>query len=247
MNKITFFVALFFCVGIWGCEGDDTPQQKGKSDAIFNPNLTYGSMTDIDGNEYKTIKIGKQTWMAQNLRVTHYRNGDPINYDADSLTNWNEVKVGTYCTPLCTKNLDTIATYGLLYNGYAITDKRNIAPKGWRVPSKEDVEELWEYLETLRTPEDRIRSGGRLKEVGTKHWSAPNIATNSSGFTLLPTRVRSRNGFIATYPNTGSCTTKTIVNSVLLFGLFTCSEHDLKGIGGWGLVQGSTVRCIKEN
>ncbi len=127
-------LTLLLCVSIMGCE-EDAPPRKGKSDAVFNPNLTYGSMTDIDGNEYKTITVGKQTWMAQNLRVTHYRNGDPINFDTDSTTNWSTIKIGTYCTPLNTSNIDTIATYGLLYNGYAVIDSRNIAPKGWRVPT----------------------------------------------------------------------------------------------------------------
>ncbi len=244
MKLKLLFVALLLCMGIMGCE-EDAPPRRGKSDAMFNPNLTYGSMTDIDGNVYKTITVGKQTWMAQNLRVTHYRNGDPINFDTDSLTDWNKIKVGTYCTPYATTDLDTIATYGLLYNGYAVIDSRNIAPKGWRVPTKEDIDQLYAYLRTLKTPEDPIRLGGRLKEVGTKHWTPPNIATNSTGLTLLPTTERYNIGFMPKYYITSLLTTQT-KSGRHSWTYGATSFTDLGGIGKTPLVFGNAVRCIKE-
>ncbi len=238
---------------ILGCEKEDTPTlRKGKSNAIFNPNLKYGSVTDIDGNTYKTIKIGTQTWMAENLRVTHYQNGDSIPFD--SISDWYDINKGIYCTPYNTTNVDTIATYGLLYNGFAIKDARKIAPKGWRIPTQADIEKLYEYLTSLETPEDKIRIGGRLKEVGTKHWCEPNIATNSSGFTLLPTPIRSGTKynlnenrfawlFTISYKkdeeNEGESFKRFFVYGVL-------NMTDVKRIGYMSHYYGLPIRCIKE-
>ncbi len=189
MNRFNFIIIVaLFLLGITSCKKEETSPSVGHSDAIFNPNLKYGVLTDIDGNKYKTIKVGNQEWMAQNLRVTHYRNGDPI--PLDSTSNWDDLKEGRYCMANNDTNIDTIATYGLLYNGYVVLDKRNVAPEGWRIPTKEDVNILYKYLESLETPEDLIREGGRMKETGTKHWNSPNIASNSSGLTFLPNVIR---------------------------------------------------------
>jgi uncharacterized protein (TIGR02145 family) len=139
-------------------------------------------VTDIDGNEYKTITIGTQTWMAENLRVTHYRDGDPLSAGT-SKTSWDNLPpgVGAYCNYGFTSNASSTAVYGRLYNWYAVSDSRNIAPEGWHVPT--DAE--WTTLTTFLGG-DQV-AGGLMKEAGTTHWIAPNTgATNSSGFTALP-------------------------------------------------------------
>ena len=104
----------------------------GISTAVFNPNLTYGEMTDQDGNTYKTISIGTgkaaQTWMAENLRVTSYRNGDPIPY-VNNTNQWEDLTTGAQCTYNNTDDINYIATYGRLYNWYAVVDSRNIERK----------------------------------------------------------------------------------------------------------------------
>ncbi len=158
---------------------------------IFNPNLTYGMMTDIDGNEYKTITIGTQTWMAENLKTTKYRNGDPIANVTEN-TAWTALATGAFCW----YNNDAAsykAIYGALYNWYAAADSRNIAPAGWHVPSDLEWATLFEYLggESL--------AFGKLKETGTTHWLTPNAdATNISGFTALPGGQRScDNGYFS--------------------------------------------------
>ena len=144
---------------------------------IFNPNLTYGTMTDIDGNVYKTITIGTQTWMAENLKTMKYRNGDPISNVTDA-TAWKSLSMGAYCW--YNNDVANKATYGGLYNWYAVADIRNIAPLGWHVATDVEWTTLSDFLggETV--------AGGKLKESGTTHWTSPNTgATNSSGFTAL--------------------------------------------------------------
>lgn len=90
------------------------------------------TISDIDGNTYDIIKIGNQWWMAENLKVTHYQNGDPIP-NVISSSDWVNLKTGAYC--IYDNNFANVATYGRLYNWYAVVDKRNIAPKGWHVPT----------------------------------------------------------------------------------------------------------------
>lgn len=173
-----------------GCKngGDDT---NGKTTAAFNPGKTYVTMTDQDGNEYETITIGTQTWMAENLRTTHYRNGEDIPEVTDN-TAWTRLSTGAYCNYNNTRNSDTIATYGRLYNWYAVSDSRNICPKGWHVPTNEDWITLTTYLGG-----DSV-AGGKMKETRTAHWKNPNTgASNESGFTALPGGGRNENGVLS--------------------------------------------------
>jgi uncharacterized protein (TIGR02145 family) len=193
--KISVLV-LFVILVIIACkkEKSDNPTN-GKTTAVFNPGLTYGTMTDQDGNEYKTIVIGTQTWMAENLRTTKYRDGTAIPNITDK-TAWEALTTGAYCNYNNTTSADTIATYGRLYNWYAATDSRNIAPAGWHVPTDAEWETLIYYLGGFRV------AGGKMKETGTTHWISPNTgATNESGFTALPSGLRL--GYIyGTFDNT---------------------------------------------
>ncbi len=146
-------------------------------------------VTDIDGNVYKTITIGKQIWMVENLKVTHYRNGEIIpNVTKD--TAWLNLTTGAFCN----FNNDTTYAliYGHLYNWYSVNDNRNIAPKGWHIPSDNEWKTLTDYLGG-----DSI-SGSKLKEIGISHWLTPNKgATNETGFTALPGGCVAFNGVFA--------------------------------------------------
>ena len=93
------------------------------------------SNTNIDENVYQTVTIGSQVWMAENLKVTHYRNGDAIQNVTDDST-WSNLYIdetGAYCN--YNNDANNADTYGYLYNWYAVADTRNIAPEGWHVPS----------------------------------------------------------------------------------------------------------------
>ncbi len=137
-----------------------------------------GTVTGIDGNIYHTIYIGTQQWMVENLKVNHYRNGESIPNVTDN-TEWLNLTSGACCDYNNTPG--NSVTYGKLYNYYAIRDDRNIAPTGWRIPTEDDWTELSEYLG------GRLVAGGKLKEMGTIHWTSPNTgASNETGFTALP-------------------------------------------------------------
>jgi len=146
-----------------------------------------GTVTDIDGNVYHTVKIGTQVWMVENLKVTKFNNGEEI----EIVT--GEKSADSWPTPLyCWYNNDPIANekYGVLYN-YRIVHQTYlvplyIAPKGWHVPSDEDWKTLADYLG------GELVAGGKLKSKGTLEannglWHSPNSgATNEAGFSALP-------------------------------------------------------------
>jgi len=143
-----------------------------------------GTVSDIDGNIYITIKIGNQWWMVENLTVTHYRNGDEIPNVTEN-TEWKSLLTGAYCN--YNNNTDNALTYGKLYNWYAVDDNRQLAPEGWHVPSDTEWQMLINYLGGS--------SVGKMKETGITHWNNPNTgATNESGFTALPGGYRNFNG-----------------------------------------------------
>ncbi len=148
-------------------------------------------VTDADGNVYQTIKIGNQWWMKENLKVTHYRNGDPIPDITNGLA-WGNLTSGAYCD----YNHDTsnVSTYGRLYNWYAVNDSRNIAPPGWHVPTDDDWKELEIFLGMSNADADkddqyRGSTGNKLK--ATSGWQRDGNGTNESGFTALPAGFRS--------------------------------------------------------
>ena len=128
-------------------------------------------VTDVDGNRYTTVKIGTQVWMVENLKVTRYRNGDPIPNVTDN-NSWNVLTTDAYCN----YNNDTanVSAYGRLYNWYAVNDNRKIAPTGWHVPSDEEWATLGDFLGGNNI------AGGKMKEPGTTHWISPNPVVNQS-------------------------------------------------------------------
>ena len=137
-----------------------------------------------DSKEIKSVRIGNQVWMAENLNVDHYQNGDAIPEvkDADQ---WSMLYSGAWC--YYDNDIANGKVYGKLYNWYAVKDSRGLCPTGWHVPS--DVE--WTALENYLGGKEV--AGGKMKSISG--WNAPNTgATNSSGFTALPCGYRDPNG-----------------------------------------------------
>jgi uncharacterized protein (TIGR02145 family) len=134
------------------------------------------TVTDIDGNVYTTVSIGNQVWMAENLKVTKYRDGTAIP-TGHSNSDWISHSTGASYA-IYKDNSSNADTYGYLYNWYAVNDNHNLAPEGWHVPTQDEWKTLIDYLDG---------DGGKLKETGTTHWESPNAgATNESGFTAIP-------------------------------------------------------------
>src|SRR5665213_259324 len=146
-------------------------------------------VTDIDGHQDKTVKIGTQIWMAENLNVSHCRNGDPIPEVEDNAT-W--VKIFKNGKPAwCNYNNDADygQKYGKLYNMNAVKDRRGVAPKGWHIPTDADWTILANYLGGW------LLAGRKMKT--TSGWVRTKLGaddrdngTNESGFAALPTGFR---------------------------------------------------------
>jgi len=149
-------------------------------DALFEELYSEGALRvrDFDNNYYNTIKIGNQTWMAENLRTTHYNDGTLIDKVTDNGA-WAGLTTAAYCW-YANDSTANAFTYGAFYNWYAV-NTGNLCPIGWRVPTHDEWTTLTDYLGTASI------AGGKLKETGTTHWSSPNTgATNETGFTARP-------------------------------------------------------------
>ncbi len=160
-----------------------------KSDGPVPAMAIPDSVTDIDGNVYHPVKIGIQVWLIENLRTTHYRNGDPIP-EVPATSRWGRSDSGACCN--YNNMMQNSLIYGKLYNWPAVHDQRNLCPAGWHVPDENE----WATLVSFAGGE--TTAGGRLKEFGFSHWLAPNTAaTNETGFTALPAGYRNDTGVFA--------------------------------------------------
>lgn len=139
--------------------------------------ISASACIDYDGNAYPTFTIGNQVWMAENLRVTHYRNGSAIPNVTDGGA-WSGLSSGAYCWYGNDQN--TNGKFGALYNWYAVDDNRGLCPNGWHVPTDTEWTTLTTYLGGTAV------AGGKMKSTSDL-WSTPNEdATNNSNFSGLP-------------------------------------------------------------
>lgn len=147
-------------------------------------NFNYSTLTDIEGNTYKTILIGDQIWMAENLRSTYYNDGTPIPLVTET-SDWSSLSSPAFCW--YENNIESYKkTYGALYNWFAVNTGK-LCPKGWHVPSDAEWHKLILYLDVsaLFSNPESLTAGGKLKSID--FWQDSNIgATNSSGFNALP-------------------------------------------------------------
>jgi uncharacterized protein (TIGR02145 family) len=197
-----------------------------------------GLLSDIDGNTYKTVTIGTQTWMAENLRVARYKDGTAIPLVTDA-TSWANLTTPGFCW----YNNDEAtykATYGALYNWYTVSTG-NLCPAGWHVPTNDE----WITLATYSGGSSP--DGGKIKETGTAHWSSPNTgATNETGFSALPGGFRYLNGVFDTFGQVGYWWTATENNASWAY--YRRLHHDsiFFGTPYYVKVDGFSVRCLKD-
>jgi uncharacterized protein (TIGR02145 family) len=147
----------------------------------------YGYSTNRNGNQaLKVVKIGTQVWMVDNLSVGHYRNGDPIPQVQDN-DKWNSITYGAWC--YINNDPEYGRIYGRLYNWYAVSDPRGLAPEGWHVPTDREWKILENYLGMSQVDADN--TGRRGTDQGDKlksrsGWVDNGNGNNSSGFNALP-------------------------------------------------------------
>jgi uncharacterized protein (TIGR02145 family) len=199
--------------------------------------LSDTTVTDINGNIYPVRKIGSQTWMLENLKSTNYQNGDEIPMGLDNDV-WGITTSGAHS--IYNYDQGNNSVYGKLYNWYAGVDSRKIAPVGWHVPSREEWETLFSFLGGSSV------AGGEMKETGLAHWVSPNTgATNSSGFTGLPTGTRLNTGGFSFMGIGGYWWTTTEDNLDANAVLLKNDATDALVITG-SRQNGAAIRCIKD-
>lgn len=192
---------------------------------------------DYDGNVYKTVKIGTRVWMTENLKVTHYRNGEPIP-NIKEPKQWDILTSGAYCD--LNDNPANTKAFGLIYNWYTIADVRNVCPTGWHVPSESE----WVTMVSFLAGEngkgaDSIKTSGKIKPNGIKF--------NESMFKVLPEGFRGYDGEFTGIGYGGggwwSATTGTAETAFYRnVNYNTASRQHMEGRKSFGY----HIRCIKD-
>jgi uncharacterized protein (TIGR02145 family) len=184
------------------------------------------------------VTIGNQVWMAENLNVDKFRNGDPIPH-AETQEEWKKADENGQ-PAWCYYDNDPAngEKYGKLYNWYAVNDPRGLAPEGWKIPSDEDWTRLTDFLGGYRIAGTKMKSTGGWKENGN--------GTNESGFSGLPGGRRKK---VGTFYNIGEhgdwwssteATTSSAWHRALRYGTGDVHiDNDPKG-------KGLSVRCLRD-
>lgn len=224
--------------------------------SLLNPfnlgEITFGhndpsyTVFDIDGNGYSTVVIGDQEWLGENLKVSQYNDGVAIAYiEPESnpfMTEWGALTTPAYCWYDGDES-EYSDPYGAIYNGFAV-ENGDLCPTDWHVPTEDEIIELLDFVGGEQI------GGGPMKEEGTDHWLSPNTgATNSTGFTALPSGQREGNaglynslGYTGTY---WGATEHDTNDDLLKFFSFRWDQDNFNS--GYADKQfGYSVRCIKD-
>lgn len=229
-----------------GGGGDNATHTCGAAN-VHNPNKTYGTMTDQEGNKYKTITIGTQTWMAENLRTVKYRNGEVITKVTDN-AEWGNLTSGAWCN--YENNILYECPYGKLYNWYAVADPRSLCPTGWHVPSDGELTTLINHLDPNADGGNNYlnTAGGKMKTTGTQYWQSPNTGgTNESGFSGLPGGYRRGDGTFSTIGLNNYWWSSSEDNTSFAWYRYLYSTGgNVSRNNGKVKLSGFSVRCLKD-
>lgn len=195
-------------------------------------------VTDKDGNIYKTVKIGSYEWMAENLNVSHFRNGDVV---PEIKTKEEWIKAGKDHKPAwCYYNNDPAngKKWGKLYNWYAVIDPRGLAPDGWRIPSAiEEWPALINFLGGEKVAGDKMKSASGWTE---------GKGSNESGFSGLPGGERYETGTFYYGASDGSwwSSTEYYLGSVCVYSV---NSNFIELYGTFPKPEGGhSVRCVRD-
>ncbi len=214
--------------------------------AVNNVGVSYGeqiSFTTVAN--LSSVTIGTQIWTSKNLDVATYRNGDTILQVTDPDV-WNNIITGAWCW----YNNDSAtyaATYGRLYNWYAVNDQRGLAPQGWHVPSNSEWCKMIKYLDpTVDTTNFSTGTniGSQLKS--TTGWNGSGNGLNSSGFNGLPAGQYS-NFLTQSKGDFGGWWTKNFnYSSGFSFYLYFNSNNRIFPGSGTNKHDGLSIRLVKD-
>ncbi|MEY2938376.1 MAG: hypothetical protein RL062_965 [Bacteroidota bacterium] len=236
MKKVLFLLPIALMT-LWACH---------KEKQIVEP-LQFGTVTDVDGNIYKTVKIGSQWWMCENLKVEHYNDGSAIHWiDINGLdSNWSHATDGAYC-------YINDSIYGKLYNYLAVSDARKLAPEGWHIPTDSE----WQTLEKSIGMSDAQTAGlawrgtavaEKLLVKSSIGWPANSVlfGTDEVGFSALPGGVRISNGSINTSQSVGFWWTSTMKDNLVYYRYI---DAQFKGVFRQYTQPsyGMSIRCVKD-
>jgi len=202
-------------------------------------------VTDADGNVYNTVLVGSQCWMAGNLKTTHYRNGEPLDYPGTDNIAWYNNESGAYAW--YDNDIEWKETYGALYNFHAVQNSNNLCPADWHVPSDEEWTALSNYLG------GEAIAGGKLKSTRTvpddhPRWESPNTgATDEVGWTAFPGGFRDYMGYFGTIGTQGAFWTSTeggydVAWSRNMYSYNTYLSLNSGTMSGYGL----SIRCLQD-
>jgi len=201
---------------------------------LFSNYHLNAQVTDVVDNTYKTVVIGTQTWMAENLKTTKYNNGTLIPLVTGENA-WSVLESPAYC--FYDNNESNKSKYGALYTWYAVA-KGNLCPTGWHVPT--DAE--WTVLSSFLGGEEV--AGSKMKSVSG--WTDDNSGTNSSGFTGLPGGNRPSFGSFSDINSYSSWWSKSEDDVMYAWNRYLLSSDSGLGRSNFSKGHGFSVRCLKD-
>jgi uncharacterized protein (TIGR02145 family) len=247
-NYFKYLIIIFLCIWLSKCQSD--------------------SVKDIDGNVYRTITIGTQVWMAENLKTTKYRNGDligtttPVTLDieGESTPKYQWAYDG---------NKTNVATHGRLYTWYVATDSRNVCPTGWHVPSDAEWTTLTDYLikngygtgdKGMDIAKSLSATTGWVPDDSLCSVGNDQVNNNRTGFTALPSGARLEDGNFYNLGHIGNWWSTTEGGPAFMQGLtgiivnvpgalFRDIYHDYCYVNSYSNNKkyGMSIRCLKDN
>lgn len=215
--------------------------------------VRYGEpVSDVDGNTYRTVIIGEQVWMAENLKTTTYSNGEPIDYPGDDDDAWRNNTTGAYAW--YDNDPAHGGPYGALYNWYAVINPGGLCPPGWRVPDHEDWQYLTEYVGEQMGNKLKSRRqvgspyGGEYDTMEHPRWEtfSANYGLDEFGFGALPAGNRHASGTFVTKGANALFWSSSEISETAGWGWYI--YHGYYGVdrGHGDKGAGFSVRCIRE-
>ena len=208
-----------------------------KNETGENTDTTDSTITDIDGNIYNKIIIGNQTWMVENLKVTHYTDGTEIKLESNN-NSWGVTTEGAYCWYNNDGELYS-NDYGALYNWIAVVTGK-ICPEGWHVPS--DAE--WLELENFIINDGYEGTVGYVLKANYK-WIDNGYGTDVYGFKAFPGGNRPANGDYKYLGNSGFWWSSSLDNDKVWIRSLDYNNSNLHRVSALKTF-GMSIRCIKD-